>query len=153
MNSKLVLTLVCAALLAGCGEDTPRDYVRIAGGGLTFNYRYSQATMVVVARTISPLPEGGKVEALFDIPGEAMRETVSRPVIQGKLTYKLESKYLLGIKKGVPLKVTLRAVDAQGIVLDTEETAYISDVDQDTLPSKPLVDPSKPNYVPKLENL
>ena len=145
--------LLYVALLVGCSDEGPKDYIKVIGGGLTFNYRYSQATMVVVVRAMTPLPEGGTVEALFDIPGETVRELVTRPVIQGKLTYKMESKYLLGIKKDVPLKVTLRAIDAKGIVLDTEETAYTSDVDQDTLPSKPLVDPSKPNYIPQLENL
>ena len=148
------LFVVLALLVAGCGaEDGAKDYLRIAGGGITFNYRYGQATMVLVARTITPLPEGGSVEALFDIPGETAREAVRRPVIIGKLTYKLESKYLTGIKKGVALKVTLRALDKSGVVLDTDETSFTSDVDQDTLPSKPLVDPSKPNYIPQLENL
>ncbi len=147
--------LVLGALVAaGCGEDRQStDYIKIAGGGLTFNYRYSQATMVVVGRQVTPPPEGSSLEALFDIPGEAARDVVSRPFMPGKLTYKLESKYLTGIKKGVPLKVTLRVVDATGKELDRAETQYTSDVDQSTLPSKPLVDPTRPNYVPQLENL
>jgi hypothetical protein len=90
---------------------------------------------------------------LFDIPGETAPERVSRPVITGKLTYKLESKYLTGIKKGVPLKVVLLVIDKEGKELDRDETAYTSDVDQDTLPSKPLVKPDAPNYIPQLENL
>jgi hypothetical protein len=147
--------LLCTALaLAGCGDaDAPVDYLKIAGGGLTFNYRYSQATMVVVGRQMLPLPEGAKVEALFDTPGQTERERVSRPAIAGKLTYKLESSFLRGIKKGVPLKVTLLVIDADGKEIDRDETQYVSDVDQDKLPTKPLVDPSKPNYVPQLENL
>lgn len=156
MNIVRYAAIGCAALLlSACGDggDAPVDYIRIAGGGLTFNYRYSQATMVVVARQVSPLPEGASVEALFDIPGEAQPERVSRPALPGKLSYKLESKYLTGIRKGVPLKVVLRVVDAKGIELDREQTQFTSDVDQSTLPTKPLVDPSKPNYVPQLENL
>jgi hypothetical protein len=140
-------------LLAACGDSGPRDYIKIAGGGITFNYRYSQATMVVVAKQIYPMPEGAHVDALFDIPGETVPERVSRPVITGKLTYKLESKYLTGIKKGVPLKVVLLVIDKEGKELDRDETAYTSDVDQDTLPSKPLVKPDAPNYIPQLENL
>lgn len=151
---KRILLLVVSVLLAGCGQDDgPKQYIKIAGGGLTFNYRYSQATMVVVGRQLNPMPEGSVVEALFDIPGETARESVIRPAVPGKLSYKLESKYLLGIKKGVPLKVTLRVVDARGVELDREETQFTSDIDQDQLPTKPLVDPSKPNYVPQLENL
>jgi hypothetical protein len=140
-------------LLAGCGENGRPDYMKIAGGGLTFNYRYSEARAVIVGRQVTPLPQGASVEALFDIPGETRRERVSRPAIEGKLTYKLESSPLFGIKKGIPLKVTLLVIDAAGKEIDREETQYVSDVDQDGLPTKPLVDPSKPNYVPWLENL
>jgi hypothetical protein len=148
-----VLVLL-ALMVAGCGEDDqPADYIKIAGGGLTFNYRYSEATMIVVGRQLTPPPKGSMLEALFDIPGEKARDVVSRPFMAGKLTYKLESKVLSGIKKGVPLKVTLRVVDPAGKELDRAETEYVSDVDQSTLPLKPLVDPSKPNYVPTLENL
>jgi hypothetical protein len=148
------ILVLLALMVAGCGEDDqPVDYIKIAGGGLTFNYRYSEATMVVVGRQLTPPPAGSVLEALFDIPGEKARDVVSRPFMAGKLTYKLESKVLSGIRKGVPLKVTLRVVDPAGKELDRAETEYVSDVDQSTLPSKPLVDPSKPNYVPKLENL
>jgi hypothetical protein len=143
-----------ALVLTACGEDDgPKDYLKITGGGLTFNYRYSQATMVVVGKQVTPLPEGAKITALFDIPGKTERERVERPAMAGKLTYKLESGYLTGIKKGVPLKVTLLLVGKDGKELDRDETQYTSDIDQDQLPSKPLVDPSKPNYVPQLENL
>ena len=142
-----------AVLLAGCGGNGETDYMRIAGGGLTFNYRYSEARAVIVGRQVTPLPKGASVEALFDIPGETRRERVSRPAIEGKLTYKLESSPLTGIKKGVPLKVTLLVFDEAGKEIDREETQYVSDIDQDGLPTKPLVDPSKPNYVPQLENL
>ena len=154
MMKRFTIAMTSLLTLAGCGDDNaPKDYLKIAGGGLTFNYRYSQATMVVVGKQMTPLPEGSRVEALFDIPGQKERERVSRPSMAGKLTYKLESKYLAGIKKGEPLKVTLLLVDAQGKVLDQEETQYVSDIDQSTLPSKPLVDPAKPNYIPQLENL
>jgi hypothetical protein len=143
----------CALVLSSCKEEGPPDYMKIAGGGITFNYRYSQATMVLVGKQLSPLPEGSRVEALFDIPGEQEPELVSRPAHSGKLTYKLESKYLTGIKKGVPLKAILRVVDKDGKEIDRDETAFTSDVDQSTLPSKPLAQPDAPHYVPQLENL
>jgi hypothetical protein len=149
---KLSMPAVLALLLAGC-DTGPPDYMAIAGGGISFNYRYSQATMVIIGRQITALPEGATVEALFDIPGQQERERVSRPALRGKLTYKLESGYLTGIKKGVPLHVTLRVVDKDGKELDREETQFTSDMDQDKLPTKPLVQPDKPNYIPQLENL
>jgi hypothetical protein len=154
MKTLHIAGLIFAGLsLAACGDSGPKDYIRIAGGGLTFNYRYSQASMVLVGKQMSALPEGGTVEALFDIPGEPSPERVSRPVIVGKLTYKMESKFLTGVKKGVPLKVVLRVLDKDGKEIEREETAFTSDVDQDTLPTKPLVDPKSPGYVPQLENL
>jgi hypothetical protein len=151
-QSRLVLAGVL--LLAGCGEsDDDKDYIKVAGGGLSFNYRYSEARAVIVGRQVQPLPQGARVEALFDVPGQTRRERVSRPAISGKIIYKLESSPLAGLKKGVPIHVTLIVVDAAGKEIDREERQYVSDVDQEGLPSKPLVDPSKPNYVPQLENL
>jgi hypothetical protein len=154
LKGKLSSLVLAALLLAGCGEEGGRrDYLTIAGGGITFNYRYSQATIVVVARQIYPMPDGAVVAAEFDLPGGKSRERVQRPAIRGKLSYKLESGYLFGIKKGEPLNVTLLVLDATGKELDRDETRYISDVDQDRLPTKPLVQPDKPNFVPQLENL
>jgi hypothetical protein len=150
---RAVVCVLIALALSSCKEDGPKDYMKIAGGGLIFNYRYSQATMVIVGKQMSPLPNASQVEALFEIPGEKEPERVTRPAQNGKLTYKLESKYLTGIKKGVPLKVVLRVIDKDGKEIDREETTFTSDVDQDTLPSKPLVQPDAPNYVPQLENL
>jgi hypothetical protein len=49
--------------------------------------------------------------------------------------------------------VTLIVTDVSGKEIDRDETQFVSDVDQDTLPSKPLVDPARPNYVPLPENL
>ncbi len=148
-----MLNLLLVSLVA-CGENSgPKDYLKIAGGGLTFNYRYSQATIVIIGRQVTPIPTGSTIEALFDQPDGNGRASDSRPMIEGKLTYKLESQPLLGIKKGKPLKVTLRVIDVSGKEIDRDETQFISDVDQDTLPTQPLVDPSKPNYIPRLENL
>jgi hypothetical protein len=144
------MAVLAAFVLAACGDDgTQKNYIEIAGGGLTFNYRYSQATMVVVVKQKQPLPEGSIVEAQFDLPGKTEREKTTRPAMAGKLVYKLESGYLSGIKKGEPLRVTVNLVSDKGVVLDTVETKYTSDVDQSTLPTEPPVDPSKPNYVPQ----
>jgi hypothetical protein len=150
----VVVSTLVALLLEGCGEQASKpDYMKIAGGGLTFNFRYSEARAVIVGRQVTPLPDGATVEALFDVPGQSRREKVSQPAVGGRILYKLQSSPLKGIKKGVPLNVTLIVTDASGKEIDRDETQFVSDVDQDTLPSKPLVDPEKPNYVPRLENL
>lgn len=154
MKRSKLLVAAMSLMLSGCfGDDTPADYMKIAGGGITFNYRYSQANLVVVGKRLAPLPKDASVVALFDVPGEATRQRVSMPVHDGKLTYKLTSKNLAGIKKGVPLKVTLLLVDADGTELDRDEMTRTSDVDQDSLPSEPLTDPSSPAIVPQLWNL
>jgi hypothetical protein len=142
-----------AWLLAACEPAGPTDYLSIAGGGLTFNYRYSQASMVIVAKQAIPLPDGSHIEARFEHPGVKQREIVSWQVVPGKLTYKFESSPLTGITNGMVLHVSLHVIDASGKEIDHDETQFTSDVDQSSLPSKPLVRPDVPNYVPQLENL
>jgi len=143
--------LILAFLLAGCGESGPIDYLKIAGGGIQFNYRVSEASMIVIAQQVHPLPEGSQVEALFDIPGTNTRESVVLPAMEGKLTYRLQSQKLMNIAKDTPYKVTIRLLDKDGKEMDRKETTYHSDVDQSTLPDKPLV--QDPAFTPNLQNI
>ena len=147
----------CFALIAlvlnGCGEPTKKRYVKFLGGGLTFNYRYSRATMVAVAKVVSPMNEGSTIQVLFQIPGETERQKIVAPIVQNQLTYKIESKPLTGIKKDQPLSVDIIAIDEKGVELDRVTTTFTSDLDQDSLPTKPLTDPNTPAYIPQLENL
>lgn len=144
--------LVLAVALSACGDDSgPKDYLKIAGGGIIFNYRYSQAGMVVIAQQKYPLPAGSTVEAQFDLPGQNTRETVALPAMEGKLTYKLQSGPLTGFKKGGHYNVTIRLLDNAGKELDRDDTKFTSDEDQSTLPSKPIVEGLE--LTPKLENL
>ena len=149
---KLIALAASALALAACNEpEGPQDYLKIIGGGLNFNYRYSQAFIIVVGKQLQPLPKGSIVEALFEVPGAKDRQMVRSPSIEGKLTYKLQTEPVLGITKGGKYQVTLRLLDKDGKELDSDETVYTSDVDQSTLPTKPLVD--GPAYSPQLENL
>jgi hypothetical protein len=143
--------LVLALLLAGCGESGPVEYLKIAGGGLQFNYRVSEASMVVIAQQVHPLPEGSQVEALFDIPGTNTRESVVLPSMEGKLTYRLQSQKLFNITKNTPYNVTIRLLGKDGKELDKKETAFHSDVDQSELPDKPLV--ADPAFTPNFQNI
>ena len=129
-----------ALLLTGCFEQGPIQYLKIAGGGIQFNYRVSEASMVVVAQQAHPFPDGSHVEALFDVPGTNTRQSVSSPAVDGKLTYLLQSQKLAGITKGGKYNVTIRLIDKGGTVLDHKDTVFTSDEDQSTLPDKPLVD-------------
>ena len=129
-----------ALILAGCGESGPIQYLKFAGGGIQFNYRYSQASMVVVAQQTYPLPEGSRVEALFEVPGTNTKQSVSSPAIDGKLSYMLQSEKLTGFTKGGKYNVTIRLIDKNGKELDHQDRVFTSDEDQSTLPDKPLVD-------------
>jgi hypothetical protein len=142
------MLLVLSITLGGCGSG---DYVRIAGGGISFNYRYSQAYMVVIAEQRRPMPEGAMVQALFDVPGSTNRAIVQLPVMEGKLTYKLQTEPLMGFTKGGTYKVSLALVGADGKTIESHDTTYVSDEDQSTLPSKPLVEGLE--FTPHLENL
>jgi hypothetical protein len=153
MKTAIRLTAMGSALLlSGCWEASgPADYLKIIGGGLNFNYRYSQAFMIVVGKQVTPLPEGSTLEAAFQVPGSDTPQIVRSARIEGKLVYKLQTEPVLGIVKGGKYQVTLRLLDKDGKELDRDETVYTSDVDQSTLPTKPLVD--GPAYSPQLENL
>jgi hypothetical protein len=141
-----------ALVLSACGDDYgPKDYLKIAGGGITFNYRYSQAGMVVIAQQKYPLPEGSVIEAQFDQPGQEARQTTSLPAIAGKLTYKLQSDVMTGLQKGGEYKVTIRLLDKAGKELDRDDRIYVSDQDQSTLPTKLIVEGLA--LTPHLENL
>ena len=150
MKTKICL-IISATIIGGCDQSGPPEYLKIAGGGIQFNYRVSEASMIVIAQQKQPLPPGSKVEALFDIPGTNTREAVSQPAMEGKLTYSLQSSKLFNITKGGKYKVTIRLIDAKGQELDRKETIYESDEDQSTLPTKPLVD--GPALTPQLQNL
>jgi hypothetical protein len=137
-----------AVTLGGCGSG---DYVKIAGGGISFNYRYSQAFMVVIAEQRRPLPQGSTVQALFDVPGSTNRAIVQLPAMEGKLTYKLQTEPLLGFTKGGTYKVSVALIGADGKTIESHDTTYVSDEDQSTLPTKPLVEGLE--FTPHLENL
>jgi hypothetical protein len=149
---KIALTILALITLSACGDDgAPKDYLKIAGGGLVFNYRVSQASIIVIAQQKYPLPKDSVIEAQFDVPGTNTRQTITLPAMEGKLTYKLQSDPLTNIVKGGSYNVTVRLLDSKGIQLDRDDHAYVSDVDQSTLPSKPLVE--GPDFKPHLENL
>ena len=134
--------IVLGFALTACSEDSgPKDYLKIAGGGFVFNYRYSQAYYTFVAQPKLPLPEGSVLEASFDVPGSSMRYVTEQSAMAGKLNYKFQSEVLQGIVKDHPYKVTLRLLDKTRMIeLDRDEATYRSDVDQSDLPSEPPVE-------------
>jgi hypothetical protein len=143
--------LAFVLLLAGCGDNGPTQYLKISGGGIQFNYRYSQASMVVVAQTTHPLPDGSRIEAQFDLPGTNTRESVFSQPFEGKLSYLLHSQNMTGFTKGGKYNVSVLLLDKDGKELDRKETVFTSDEDQSTLPDKPMVEGLE--FTPHLENI
>ncbi len=148
---KLLPLGLAAFFLAACGDDGPPSYLKIAGGGIQFNYRVSEASMVVIAQQTQPLPAGSTVQALFDVPGTNTRQTVSLPALDGKLTYRLQSDKIMNLTKGGTYNVTIKLLDQSGKELDHKDTVFISDEDQSSLPDKPLVDDNA--FTPRLDHL
>lgn len=149
-----IVLFAASIFVVGCSDvQQKKNYLKFMGGGLTFNYRYSKATMVVVVKTVSPIHEGGRIQAQFEIPGEAAVQIVELSVNPESLIYKFESKALSGIKKDIPLHVSVLAFDENNVQLDQIKNQFVSDIDQDSLPTKPLMDPNKPGYVPLPENM
>jgi hypothetical protein len=133
----LVVTLLANLLVIACGDQSSKPYMKIAGGGFQFNYRYSVLNYGFVAKTLRPLPEGSKLEASFDIPDSPGRYLVTLPAVAGKMQYVFETLALHGVKKDFPYKVTLRLLESgTGNQLALLEKEFHSDVDQRSLPIK-----------------
>ncbi len=64
-----IIFVTFALLLAACGEDANAPYLSFAGGGFIFNYRNAEAFYGFVAKPLRTLPEGGVIEAQFEVPG------------------------------------------------------------------------------------
>lgn len=138
MTKKHFLAAVFASLLlSACDDQSDKPYVKIAGGGFMFNYRYSVLNYGFVVKPLRPLPEGSTLEASFDIPDSAEKFVLTLPVVAGKMQYGFETQALHGVKKDVPYKATLRLLEAgTGKELAMMERDFRSDVEQSTLPTK-----------------
>ena len=138
MTKKHFLAAVFASLLlSACDDQSDKPYVKIAGGGFMFNYRYSVLNYGFVVKPLRPLPEGSTLEASFDIPDSAEKFVLTLPVVAGKMQYGFETGALHGVKKDVPYKATLRLLEAgTGKELAMMERDFRSDVEQSTLPTK-----------------
>lgn len=139
VTRRTVVLMVLPMVLASCSGGSDRPYLEIAGGSLVFNYRIAQLTYGIVLRQSRPVPEGSVIEASFDLPGGSKHVEV-KPTRTGSLRYSFESPPLKGAKKGDVYVLRLRLLSsAGGDEISVLEKRYTMDVDQSTLPSKPLV--------------
>jgi hypothetical protein len=141
MVTRRTFALGCLAIsLPACGGGDDRPYLEVAGGTLVFNLRIAQLTYGIVLRQVRPVPEGSMLEASFDMPGQSARHVEVKPALPGSLQYSFESPPLKGARKGEVLTLRVRLLrSAGGEELAVLERKYTVDVDQSTLPSKPLV--------------
>jgi hypothetical protein len=138
MNGKIFF-LGLALLLGGCGEDPDAPYLAFAGGGFIFNYRNAEAFYGFVAKPVRTLPEGGVIEAQFEVPGRPDPAVIREKVVQGKVQYSFRSPSLRGIVPGHDYKAVMRLIDAEGKEVARYERKFHTDVDQASLPDQPLV--------------
>jgi hypothetical protein len=138
MMRKLAL-LLFALFLTACGEDPNAPYLSFAGGGFVFNYRNAEAFYGFVAKPLKALPEGGKIEAQFEVPGSPNPALVTEKVVQGQVQYSFKSPLLTGIQAKRNYKAVMRLLDAEGKEIARYEQNFHTDVDQSTMPNQPLV--------------
>lgn len=132
-----VMLGVLLPLLAACRDDSG-PYLEFAGGGFIFNYRIADDYYGFVAQVKKPLPDGGRLEAVFDLPG-GQSDSQSTEVRDGQFQYMFRSPNLRGIEKNHPYKAVLIVRDKAGAEVARYEHSFATDVDQATLPGDPLV--------------
>ncbi len=149
MSRATALLLISLLALAGCGEDESKPYLAFVGGGFVYNYRIGEAFYGFVARPERTLPEGSVIEARFENPS-GNEIVVTQPAKAGQFQYSFQTPPLKGIKAGHDYQVELRVLDpkTKGTYATYSKT-FRTDVDQSTLPDKPLV--LGPTYTPNPE--
>ena len=54
----LIATILISLVATACDNQSDKPYMKIAGGGFMFNYRYSIMNYGFVVKPLRPLPEG-----------------------------------------------------------------------------------------------
>ncbi|MGE0845468.1 MAG: hypothetical protein AB7L41_04310 [Flavobacteriaceae bacterium] len=140
-----LLALALAAALAGCG-DSGRDYMKVAGGGVVFNYRVAEATYGVTLTPQREIPKGARLLASFDDPAGGPRLETAQTIVPGRPRYSVTSPPVKGIRKGDTYRIAIRLQDAAGRQLGEWSAEVHADLDQSVLPDKALT--VGPGYTP-----
>lgn len=138
--ASLALLTVALFALVACEDDAGRPYLSFAGGGFIFNYRIGEAHYGFVLRPERRLPEGAVIEAELENPAGGPPFRSSLPVKSGQLQYVFQSPPVKGIQANREYTVTVRLYDPQsGADYARYGNVYRTNVDQASLPDKPLV--------------
>lgn len=136
----LTALLVAASLLAACEDNSKTPYLEFAGGGFIFNYRTADAYYGFVVRPKKPLPDGAVLEARFEVPGGRPDYIVTAKSTPGQLQYMFRTDSLRGIVKNHDYRAAILIIDGvMGAEIARYERTFRSEMDQASLPDKPLV--------------
>ena len=136
----LVISVVLAVALAGCGDDPDKPYLEFAGGGFIYNYRLATADYGFVVKRVKKIPAGTIIEAEFEDPAGGPPIVIRQTAGSTRLSYKFETPPVTGIRAGRDYRVEVRLINPEtNEVFARYSKSFHADVDQDILPEKPPV--------------
>lgn len=136
----ILAAMTAALLMAGCQRETGPDPLKLTGKMFVFNYRLAYATYMITLSKLEPVPEGSIVVATFENPAGGEPLTLTRKLFAKLEKVVLESPDITCVKKERPYAVTIEVKGPAGQALQTIETTVTSDIDQDMMPAKALVE-------------
>lgn len=140
MRKAMIFALLAAAAVAGCQRDSGPDPLKLTGKMFVFNYRLAYATYMITLNRTEPVPDGSTVVATFENPAGGNPLTLERKLFPKLDKVVLESPDITCVKKQRPYAVTIEVKGPDGASLQKLETTVTSDIDQDVMPAKALVE-------------
>lgn len=140
MRKAMIFALLAAAAVAGCQRDSGPDPLKLTGKMFVFNYRLAYATYMITLNRTEPVPDGSTVVATFENPAGGNPLTLERKLFPKLDKVALESPDITCVKKQRPYAVTIEVKGPDGASLQKLETTVTSDIDQDVMPAKALVE-------------
>lgn len=136
----ILAALAVTLATTGCQRETGPDPLKLTGKMFVFNYRLAYATYMVTLSKTEPVPDGSIVVARFENPAGGDALTLERKLFPKLEKVVLESPDVTCVKKDRPYAVTIEVKGPEGQSLQKLETTVTSDVDQDIMPAKALVE-------------
>ena len=136
----ILAALAVTLATTGCQRETGLDPLKLTGKMFIFNYRLAYATYMVTLSKTEPVPDGSIVVARFENPAGGDALTLERKLFPQLEKVVLESPDVTCVKKDRPYAVTIEVKGPEGQSLQKLETTVISDIDQDIMPAKALVE-------------
>ncbi|ABR59632.1 hypothetical protein [Sinorhizobium medicae] len=140
MRKTMIFALLAAAAIAGCQRDSGPDPLKLTGKMFVFNYRLAYATYMITLNRTEPVPDGSTVVATFENPAGGNPLRLERKLFPKLDKVVLESPDITCVKKQRPYAVTIEVKGPDGASLQKLETTVTSDIDQDVMPAKALVE-------------